>query len=142
MYSKPISFLVGSTYIYGFYFIKCKSYHSSFFSFITLLLCNYGGIVVGLWIISKYLSGCEKYVLIVFIKLSWSNNSDMIIPNSICISFWRNMCMVSIKEEIISNIPFQSSGPFFGYINHFQKHLFWRYQGSLVYCSLTYIYWW
>ena len=36
-----------------------------------------------------------------------------ITSNSIFIIFWRIVHMVSIKEEIIPNPPFQSSGPSF-----------------------------
>ena len=52
----------------------------------------------------------HKYDVIVLMKISWSDPSDKIIPNSICIIFWSNMCMVSIKEDIIPNLPFQSAG--------------------------------
>ena len=36
-----------------------------------------------------------------------SNLSDKIIANSICIVFWRNMGMVSIKEQMIPILTFQ-----------------------------------
>ena len=43
-------------------------------------------------------------------KLSWINPSDKVIHDSICIIFWRNMCMASIREDIIPNKLFQSLG--------------------------------
>ena len=53
----------------------------------------------------------QKYTVIVLMNISRINMSDRIITNSICIIFWSNICMVSIKEEIIQNPPFQFSGP-------------------------------
>ena len=54
----------------------------------------------------------QKYGLIVLIKVYWSNPSGKIIPNSISIILWRILYMVSIKEDITPNPPFQFSGPF------------------------------
>ena len=52
----------------------------------------------------------KKFVVIVLIKIYQSKPSDKIIPDNICIIFWRNMCIVYIKEEIIKNLQFQYSG--------------------------------
>ena len=54
----------------------------------------------------------QKYDVIVLMKISQSKTIDKLIPNSILIILWSNMCMVYIREEIIPNPPFQSSGPF------------------------------
>ena len=43
-------------------------------------------------------------------KISWSKPSEKLIHDGICIIFWRNMCMISIMEEIIKKSPFKSSG--------------------------------
>ena len=53
----------------------------------------------------------QNYVVIVLMKIPRNNPSYKLRPNSICIVFWGNICMVPIKEEIIPNPPFQSSGP-------------------------------
>ena len=52
----------------------------------------------------------QNYVMIGLMNISWSKPSYNIIPNNICIIFWKIMCMVSIKEYIIPDPPFQSSG--------------------------------
>ena len=53
----------------------------------------------------------EKYVVISLMEIFWINPSDKLIQNSICIIFWRKMCMMSIKEEIIPSTPLRSSRP-------------------------------
>ena len=55
----------------------------------------------------------QKCILIVLMHISWSNMSENLIHDSICIIFLRNMCMVSIKENIIPNSLFESLGLFF-----------------------------
>ena len=55
--------------------------------------------------------GMQKYVLIGLMKLYWSKPSGKIILDIICIISWRIVYMVSIKEEIIPNLPFQFPGP-------------------------------
>ena len=52
----------------------------------------------------------QNYVVIDLIKIYWSKPSDKIIPNIIFIIFWRIVFILSIKEEIIPDPPFQSSG--------------------------------
>ena len=52
----------------------------------------------------------QKYVVIGLTKLSWSNTSDKLIQGNIFVVLWRGMYMVSIREEIIPNPPFQSPG--------------------------------
>ena len=53
----------------------------------------------------------KKYVVIGLMKLYWSNQSENIIQNIICIIIWSDMCRVSIREEIIINPPYQTSRP-------------------------------
>ena len=55
----------------------------------------------------------EKYVVIVLMNISRSKPSENLIKNCICIILWRNMCMLSIREEITPNPTFQYSGPLF-----------------------------
>ena len=52
----------------------------------------------------------QKYVVIGLVNIYCSNMSYKIISNSICIIFLSIMCMVSFKEEIITNPPFQFQG--------------------------------
>ena len=54
---------------------------------------------------------CQKYVMTFLMNLTWGKPSYTLVPNIICIVLYRNMCMVSIKEYIIQNPPYQSSGP-------------------------------
>ena len=54
--------------------------------------------------------GMQNYVVIGLMKLPWSNTSYKIIHNIISIIFWRKFCLVSIREDIITNTQFQSSG--------------------------------
>ena len=42
-------------------------------------------------------------------NIYWSNQGENLINNIICIIFWRNTFMISIRENIIPNLPFQSS---------------------------------
>ena len=97
-YSKPITFMVGITNMYGIIFYQ-----------VYLLP----------WLVMLYLDSgspqhlyqiMQEYVVIGLMKIYWSKSSEKIIPNSICIILWRIMCMVSIKEEIVPIPPFQSSG--------------------------------
>ena len=57
--------------------------------------------------------GMKKYDVIGLMNLYWINSSDKIIRNSICTIFWSIVCMVSIKEDIITNTPFWYSGEVF-----------------------------
>ena len=52
----------------------------------------------------------KKYVVVGLIKRSCGNQSDNIIKNSIFIILLRNMRIFFIREWIIQNPPFQSSG--------------------------------
>ena len=64
-----------------------------------------------LWNYGEHLyQGMKKHVVIVLMKIYWSNTSDKIITNIIWINFWKILYMVSTKEDIIKNPPFQSSG--------------------------------
>ena len=49
----------------------------------------------------------KKYVVIGLMNIYCSKPSDKINPNIICIIFWRILYVVSIKEEIPPNPPFQ-----------------------------------
>ena len=93
-------------------FIKFTYSHSLLLPF--FILTWWCGILGMLWLDSvptKHLyQDMQKYVVIFVTKIYQSKPIENIIPNSICIVFWRNMCMFSIREEIIQNPPFQSSG--------------------------------
>ena len=52
----------------------------------------------------------QKYVVIVFMKLSQNNPSDKFFTKIIYIILWSNMCYVFIKDSSLQ-IPFQFSGP-------------------------------
>ena len=64
-------------------------------------------------------------------KLSWSNPSENLIHN-IFIVFRSNMCIVFIKEDIIPNPPFHSSGPLLFVLSASKKRWFWLDQGSIL----------
>ena len=51
----------------------------------------------------------QDYVVIGLMNIYWSNQGENLINNIICIIFWRNTFMISIRENIIPNLPFQSS---------------------------------
>ena len=53
----------------------------------------------------------QNYVVIGLMMIFGIKPCDKLINNSICIMLLSNMCMISIREEIIPNIPFHSSGP-------------------------------
>ena len=98
----------------GVSFIKCTYSNSSLplLNFIFKAWCC--GIIAMLYLavgspqhLYRYM---KIYLVIGFLNLSWSKRSDKIINDSICIILWSNMCMVSIREDIIPNPPFQSSG--------------------------------
>ena len=95
------------------YFIECNSYQISLFLF--LFLACYCGIIVILYLDAgspqHLYQGIQKYVMTFLMNLPWSKPSYTLVPNIICIVLYRNMCMVSIKEYIIQNPPYQSSGP-------------------------------
>ena len=55
--------------------------------------------------------GMQEYAVIGLMKIYWSKPSEKIITNIICIIFWKIVYMVSIKEDITPNPPFQFSGP-------------------------------
>ena len=111
MYAKLIPFLVGSTNVYGILFYQVYLLPQITIPFFTW----YCGIMVIFYLAvgsPQHLYQCmQNCVVIRLMKLRWINSSDKIIPNSICIIFWRIVCMVSIKEELIPNPPFQYSGP-------------------------------
>ena len=94
----------------GLYFIKCTSYHGSmpppFFccGFLVMLYLADGSP-------QHFYQGMKKYVVIRLMSIYWSNPSDKIIYNSICIIFWSIVYIVSIKEDITPNPPFKISGP-------------------------------
>ena len=104
----------------GLYFSKCTYYHGSlpppplFFSW-------YCEMLVMLYLANgtpqQLYMGMQKYVFIGLMKLYLSNPSDKIIPNIIYIIFWRIVYMVSIKKEIIPNLPFRFSGPLLVILN-------------------------
>ena len=52
----------------------------------------------------------QKYVVIVFMKLSQINPSDKFFTKIIYIILWSNMCYVFIKDRSLQ-IPFQLLGP-------------------------------
>ena len=54
----------------------------------------------------------QNSVVIILMNISCGKMIDRIINNSICTIFWSNMYMVSIREEIIPNPLFWSSGLF------------------------------
>ena len=54
--------------------------------------------------------GIQNNVVIGLLNIYWNNKSHEIITNSICIVFLSIVYIVSIKEEIIPNPPFQFSG--------------------------------
>ena len=54
----------------------------------------------------------QNYVVIGLMYISWSNPSDNNFHAIIFILFWRSVSMVFIREYIIPNPPFQSSGQF------------------------------
>ena len=52
----------------------------------------------------------QKYILIGLMNIYWINPSENLIHDIISIIFLRKICMVSIKEKIIPNPLFKSSG--------------------------------
>ena len=113
MYAKPISFLVVIVIIcMGVSFIKFTSSYILIFLF---LACDCVILLI-FWltaVLTQHLyQDMKKYVVIVLMNIHRGNPRDNLIPNSISILFWRNMFMVSIKEDIIPNLSFYSSGPF------------------------------
>ena len=111
MYVRPISLLVGSTNMYEIFSSNLTPTMTHYPPPPPLLNC---GIMVMLYLgagLPHHLyQGMQKYFVIGLMKLYRSNSSDKIITNSICILFRRIVYMVSIKEDIIPNIPFQYSG--------------------------------
>ena len=48
----------------------------------------------------------KKCVVVVLNKFSLRKQNESLIPNNICIIFWSNVYMVSIKEDIFTKSPF------------------------------------
>ena len=109
-------FLVFNLVMWGFLCCSWILYHLNIFIRICKIML-FWWCCFGFWVASTYLSGYEKYVVIGLLKIYYSNQSDKIILNIICIIFWSIVYMVSIKEEIIQNPPFQFPGPSFVVIN-------------------------
>ena len=89
MDAKPITLLVGSTNVYGIIFYQvylppCLT--------IPLILYFSAGSPQHLY------QDMQKYVVIVLMKLLRISPSCKFFTNSICIIFWRNMCLVFIKK--------------------------------------------
>ena len=112
MYAKPISFMVGRTNMYAHIF-----YQVYLLLYITTLSFKAQCCVIMVMLYLDYVSpqhlyqDMKKYVVIGLMNIYCIKLIENIINNSICIIFWRNICMVSIREEIIPNTPFQSPGP-------------------------------
>ena len=143
IYAKIISFLVGSNNVYGvisyqFHLLTWINTHPPPFFF----NC---GIMVMFYLAAgspqHMYQGMQKYDVIGLMKIYWINPSDNIIPNGICIIFWRIVYMVSIKEEITPNLPFQIFSSIVVYINRFWQRRFFWYQASLVDWFLLYVFW-
>ena len=129
MYAKPISFMVGSTNVYGIIF-----YQVYLLPWITIPLMLY----LTYWSPQHLYQDIQKYVVIVLMKLTWSNPSEKFLTDSICIIFWRNMCSMFIKILVITNTNsiFSSIA---GCINHLQQRGCWWYQVSLMNWHLIYM---
>ena len=99
----------------GLYFIEFTSCHG-LLSFFICLFNWYCIIMVMLYLAAgspqHLYQGMQKYVVIGLMNIYWINPSDKIFPNIICIILWCIMFIVSIKEVIIPNPPFQYPGPF------------------------------
>ena len=75
--------------------------------FQSLVMWNYGDVIVSFCITLTYLSGSEKlcYGWLSGVLLEWAG--------SICIIFWINVCDIYISKYIIPYPLFQSSRPLF-----------------------------
>ena len=116
MYDKHISFIFGITTVYGIifyqvYLLPWITIPPPFFCGIMVVLCLADGSLQHIY------QGMQRYGVIGLQNINWINMSDNIINNSICIIFLRIMYMVSIKEDIITNPPFQFSGPSLGILS-------------------------
>ena len=112
IYAKIISFLVGSNNVYGvisyqFHLLTWINTHPPLFFNCGIMVMFY----LAAGTPQHFYQDRQKYVLIGVMNFYWSKSSDQIIPNSICNIIWRIFYVVSIKEEIPQNPPFQSSGP-------------------------------
>ena len=110
MCTKPISFLFGSTNVYGIifyqvYLLPLLTIPPHFFCRIMVMSYLTYGSPKNLY------QSMHKYVVIGLVKIYWSKPSENIVPNIICTILLRIKYMVSTKEEIIPNPPFQFSGP-------------------------------
>ena len=107
MYAKHISLLVDSNTVYGIifyqmYLLPCPP--PFFFCGILVMLYLAAGPTQHLY------QGIKKYVVIGLLNIYWSTPSDKITPNCVSIILWSIAFMLSIKEEIIPNLPFQFQG--------------------------------
>ena len=105
---------------------------------------GYCGILVMLYLASglpqNIYQSMKKCVVIGIMKIYWSKTSDKIIPKSF---------YIFLKDHVYG--VHQGTDPFkfaisifrsiFGYINCFQKRIFWWYQASLVSWLLSHMFW-
>ena len=114
MYEKILHLRLVILIYMGLYFIKWTSSHS-WLSLLFYFILKYWCCVI---LVMLYLDAgstnhiykdMQKYIVIVIINIYWDKTSEKVIHDSIFIIWWRNICMVYIREEVIPNPLFHSS---------------------------------